>query len=263
MKQIEVFVDSVYQNVGGNKKEIQELKAEMKTHLLEAVHELKAEGKSEREAIDIAIERFGGEREIRSIVAELFRVQKVFAKKILLAAVALLVLGVIGFGLAGLSEFQHYQNIEKVGNEILSSLGPGTTISNDAKAIMTSSVEDNAFIYGVKANYLKDLKNSQSNFELFEEGQETSLLMTHFNTGFSKDDWSVEMEISNFDVVTYSSLFSGLVVYWVLFAIWAIINAYHQRRLNISWIVAFSILNVVGFLIYRLVGKRVQSNTLS
>ena len=41
MKQIEAFVDSVYQNVGGNKKEIQELKAEMKGHLLEAVHELK------------------------------------------------------------------------------------------------------------------------------------------------------------------------------------------------------------------------------
>ena len=43
MKQIEAFVDSVYQNVGGSKREIQELKAEMKSHLLEAVHELKNE----------------------------------------------------------------------------------------------------------------------------------------------------------------------------------------------------------------------------
>jgi cytochrome c-type biogenesis protein CcmH/NrfF len=59
MKQIEAFVDSVYQNVGGNEKEIQELKAEMKNHLLEAVDELKKEGKSEQEAIDIAIDRFG------------------------------------------------------------------------------------------------------------------------------------------------------------------------------------------------------------
>ena len=68
MKQIEDFVDSVYHGVGGNEKEIQELKAEMKGHLLEAVHELKKEGKSEQEAINIAIERFGGEKEMRSVV---------------------------------------------------------------------------------------------------------------------------------------------------------------------------------------------------
>ncbi|WP_185807831.1 hypothetical protein [Lysinibacillus telephonicus] len=43
MKKIESYVDGVYSSVGGNKKEIEELKAEMKSHLIEAVHELKAE----------------------------------------------------------------------------------------------------------------------------------------------------------------------------------------------------------------------------
>lgn len=42
MRQIDAYVDSVYENIGGNRKEIQELKAEMKSHLIEAVHELKA-----------------------------------------------------------------------------------------------------------------------------------------------------------------------------------------------------------------------------
>ena len=51
MKQIEAFVDSVYQKVGGNKKAIKELKAEMKSHLLEAVHELKSEGKSKKKRL--------------------------------------------------------------------------------------------------------------------------------------------------------------------------------------------------------------------
>ena len=51
MKQIEAFVDSVYQNVGGNKKEIQELKAEMRSHFLKAVDELKAEGKTEKKLL--------------------------------------------------------------------------------------------------------------------------------------------------------------------------------------------------------------------
>ena len=36
----------------------------MKSHLIEAVHELKAKGKTEQEAIEIAINRFGGEKVI-------------------------------------------------------------------------------------------------------------------------------------------------------------------------------------------------------
>ena len=55
MKQIEAFVDSVYQNVGGNKKEIQELKAEMKSHLLEAVHELKTEGNQNKKQLKLRL----------------------------------------------------------------------------------------------------------------------------------------------------------------------------------------------------------------
>ena len=48
----------------------------MRNHLLETVHELKLEGKSENEAINIAIERFGGQEEMRSIVHQLFKDQK-------------------------------------------------------------------------------------------------------------------------------------------------------------------------------------------
>src|SRR6476646_3039740 len=98
MNKIESFVDSVYQNVGGNKKEIQELKTEMKSHLLEAVHELKAEGKTEQEAIETAIERFGGEKEIRSVIGQLFKTQKTFAKRVLYIAIVFLVLSLSAFG---------------------------------------------------------------------------------------------------------------------------------------------------------------------
>lgn len=52
----------------------------MKNHLIEAVHELILEGKSETEAIRIAIERFGGEKEIRTVIGQLFDVQKQFSR---------------------------------------------------------------------------------------------------------------------------------------------------------------------------------------
>ncbi|WP_440970517.1 permease prefix domain 1-containing protein [Peribacillus frigoritolerans] len=258
MKQIEVFVDSVYLNATGNRKEIKELKAEMKNHLLEAVYELKSEGKSEQEAIEIAIERFGGENEIRSVVSQLFQAQKTFAKRVLYIAFTFLLLGIIGFLSLGLFEYQHYKNVENIGNEILRSLGTQTTISNDTKEIMTASVEDNKFIYGVKVTS----NISNSDFEFFEE---TNPILNHFNTGFNnkESDWSVEMEISNFDRLTYGLLSIGLVVYWVLFTIWATINAYHHRRLNIGWIIVFAIFNVLGYLVYYLIGKKDHSNTIS
>ncbi|MFC0472274.1 permease prefix domain 1-containing protein [Halalkalibacter kiskunsagensis] len=68
MKKIDEYVDYVYNNVEGSKEEIQELKMEMKTHLQELVLELKSEGVEEEKAILMAIERFGDENEIRSIV---------------------------------------------------------------------------------------------------------------------------------------------------------------------------------------------------
>ena len=77
MKKIEEFVNSIYRNVDGNKEEINELKQEgMRTHLLESVHDLKQEGKSEEEAIRIAIENFGEKKQITKGLYEFFNAQK-------------------------------------------------------------------------------------------------------------------------------------------------------------------------------------------
>jgi hypothetical protein len=58
-------------------------------------------------------------------------------------------------------------------------------------------------------------------------------------------------------------LFIGVAVYATLFTIWATINAYHHRRLNIGWIIVFALFNVLGYLVYRLVGRKVQLNAIS
>lgn len=66
------------------------------------------------------------------------------------------------------------------------------------------------------------------------------------------------------DSITTGIFLLVFLVYWVLFAIWAIINSYHQRRLNFGWIIIFSVLNVVGYMMLRLVGEsksRVEYNS--
>ena len=64
MKRIDKFVNSIYKDVVGDKQEIEDLRQEMRSHLLEAVEELKGKGKTEEEAIRIAIDNFGGKSQI-------------------------------------------------------------------------------------------------------------------------------------------------------------------------------------------------------
>ncbi len=64
------------------------------------------------------------------------------------------------------------------------------------------------------------------------------------------------VESKSYAQAGYLLLNLSVCVFWVLFTIWATINAYHHRRLNAGWVIAFAFLNIVGYLIYVLMGKR-------
>ncbi|MQR95882.1 permease prefix domain 1-containing protein [Fictibacillus phosphorivorans] len=97
MKQIDKYIQSIYKDVVGSRNEVEELKREMRAHLIEAVEELKAEGKTEAEAIRIAINNFGGENQMVKGLSEFFTVQKKFTNYILSLSVLFLVLSAIFF----------------------------------------------------------------------------------------------------------------------------------------------------------------------
>lgn len=97
MKKIEEFVNSIYRNVDGNKDEINELKQEMRMHLLESVHDLKQEGKSEEQAIRIAIENFGEKKQITKGLYEFFNAQKRFTRYVLAVSFISLLLSIFFF----------------------------------------------------------------------------------------------------------------------------------------------------------------------
>ncbi|MCT9852420.1 permease prefix domain 1-containing protein [Priestia megaterium] len=93
MKKINQFVDSIYSDVSG--KEAEEMKEEMRTHLIETVEDLKLEGKSEKEAIEIALNRFGDEKQITKGLFSLFKEQSTIVKKLFRCSVVLLIVGFI------------------------------------------------------------------------------------------------------------------------------------------------------------------------
>lgn len=136
MKQIDEFVNLIYSDVNG--KEAKELKQEMRSHLLEAVSDLKAEGKSEKEAIDIAISRFGDEKQITKGLFTIFKAQNNVTKNLIRTSMVALVLGLIV--LIGLiwtenNNQNRLHNIDQTVNSVNGILADGTFSEEKNKKI--------------------------------------------------------------------------------------------------------------------------------
>lgn len=105
MKQIDDYIEAICQDIDGDSEELAEIKAEMRSHLLEAVEELKAQGKSEEESIYIALSRFGDRGDIQSGLKEVLQQQKRFARNILRIALGFLAAGILCFTLFMVQHF--------------------------------------------------------------------------------------------------------------------------------------------------------------
>jgi hypothetical protein len=273
MKQIEAFVDEVYHGASGNKKEIEELKAEMKNHLLEAFHELKSEGKTEAEALDTAIERFGGENEIRSIVTQLFQAQKVFAKRVLYIALAFLILTSIVCGILWAMDSADINENMMVAREIHTRLEGQDAISQDTKEGIFSLLQDENQILNLQIYKMEDVERVSGSdsvsyhltgaapiyeYGVFNDPTKPRWMLHESSYPLNNSDWYVQMEtITLFSFIPF--IFNaGIAIYATLFTIWATINAYHHRRLHAGWVIAFALLNVVGYLIYVLIGRKTK-----
>ncbi|MCA0147269.1 PLD nuclease N-terminal domain-containing protein [Rossellomorea vietnamensis] len=268
MRQIDAYVDSVYQHIGGNRKEIQELKAEMKSHLLEAVHELRAEGMGEQEAVDVAIERFGGEQEMRSIVGQLFKAQKSFAKWVLYLALVVLLFTVSAFGYIWSLEEENASENSEIASQVAYVLENKSSITDEMKVKINSLIEMTDQIASVEIYDVSSVENTNMVFDYVRDAKpdyrfeqkvwNPEWLQADFfpyGNGDGKQ-WYIQMDTRHIGDWLAIILFSGMATYITLFTIWATINAYHHRRLNIGWIVVFALFNVLGYLVYYVVGRK-------
>ncbi len=276
MKQIEAFVNEAYHSVNGNKQEIAELKAEMKNHLFEAVYELKKEGKSEEEAIEIAITRFGGEKEMRSIVKQLFQAQKIFAKWVLLLAVMVLFISLALFEVSKLYQEKNDTQNTNAATNIYTILQKDKNISETTREKIIAIVQSTDHIAKVRIFNVHDLKDEYGSISIrTSTGKEADpnykierdvwapKWLINDSYMYITSDWYIKMDTVHMEGFMYTALVVGIAVYVVLFTIWAIVNAYQHRRLHIGWIIAFVLFNVIGYLVYYLSGKKETSTKIS
>jgi heme/copper-type cytochrome/quinol oxidase subunit 4 len=259
MNDIEAFVDSIYKDAGGNKNEIKELKTEIKSHLLEAVHDLMSEGRSQQEAIDIAIERFGGEKEMRAI-GQMFKSQKVFATRVLYIAFAILIVCLVMSGLIWAVEQRNRDENYYVASSIYEVLGNNSFISIEMDKKIKALVQDTKQVTNIQVYKMSDIKmvtedgsvsylinNSEPIYQYIREIRPSSVIDFYYPM---KNEWFIHVESKNLATIVGYILTSGIAVYVALFTIWGTINSYHHKRLNIGWIIVFALLNVFGFWIY-------------
>ncbi|WP_156316748.1 permease prefix domain 1-containing protein [Bacillus sp. FJAT-22090] len=229
MKQIEGFVDSVYQNVGGNKKELQELKAEMKSYLLEAVHELKLEGKSEQVAVEIAIKRFGKENELRSAISEIFETQKVFGKMLLYIGIAILLLSTIVFSYFLSIGNQRTSEQSEIAYEIGDIVESNPELSEATEEKIEKLLNDAVYIKKMNVYLNEDRENPV--YELNKSTNQTfSLMYSDLYYGSGDINSFIEIKVLDYRNIGFLTMFFGFTCFVVLFIIWAIINIYHKKR---------------------------------
>src|SRR5690625_4770112 len=270
MKQIELFIEEIYHDVDGNKQEIEELKIEMKTHLLETVNELKAEGKSDQEAIDLAIERFGTEEDIRNVVGQLFQTQKLFAKHVLYAALFFLLLSLSGVLFLERASENNTHDLSNQGSTILEQLHNEPTLTETTQRELAQLVNESENVSTLRLYNLRNIQLDENGrgsvyeyvqhaapvFQYEDNVHGPEWLYSVYPVAKHDSQWYVEMDVRFVESPLSSFILASFAIYLTLFTIWATINAYHHQRLHLGWFLAFAVLNVFGYLLYYLTGRR-------
>ncbi len=241
MKQIEEFVNSIYDNV--SVKEAKDLKEEMRSHLLEAVAELKAEGKAEEEAIKIAINRFGDEKQITKGLLSLFKAQNTIVKNLFRVTLIFLIIGLgsfIGLGVRDQVDGNEQLNVQATLNTVISNSGDKKLSEAEKNQIIATFKEvtndklDYFFLYKKPDGFPEHIESTEFP-QVYSEMYEVLKYGTSHNTYFSNDnkDWYAEVGYSRSQTLgtLYAIPYSFLIISAILGLVVFILKQNSQRKM--------------------------------
>lgn len=271
MKRIDEYIDILYKNRKGDPKEIEELKIEMKNHLIEAVEELKNEGHSEQSSINIAIERFGDENEIGEELTEVFNSEIRFSKVIFKVSILALIISIVAFigyrvssktipfTLKVPKEFKIIENKIKEGEKISQEEVTNILLKyNKQFRYVVLFKENNSSISSVYPSEFsieeiqKDKENYLEKSFYSVDGTEWIIRYGFISEGFY---FIVPLIMKVVSIVLFC-------VYWIGFGVWCIINAWNKKKLNLAWGILFVLFNVLAFGVF-LIDKKSKLRSVS
>lgn len=281
MEKIDKYINSIYRGMSNSSKEADDLKQDMKMHLMQTVKELQENGVTEEESIRIAIERFGEEFQIRSELSQVLRFQKLFAQKTLMVS---LILVVISAALFITSLFIHqdsnkrYNVMDSQLKTLENNLKSGGITGADTylKELFTSN--NNQITYAAIKELPSDFVDFTKSKEVFpgeiKYSYPENIKNEYYSNRFGHEvdvngiRYLLETGVNTSANTDSSSLYSGLsilifTICWVLWIIWSIINVHGYGYLNTKWCILLSLTGILGYFIFSLSvnPKNVVNNT--
>jgi hypothetical protein len=282
MNKVDSYINSVYRDFDGNHEEIEMLKKEMRDHLFQSVRDLKLEGKSEEESMNIAIKRFGEVNQLKKELIDIYGFHNKFQRVIFILSMVLLTISILlNFSRGAINAYGgnvRRSMVEKVSNVIIQSNG------NITKGQLNSLFDQNKLkfnlinadlkyiaIYRYPKNYKGDFDSvSFKNAKYIYPSTETlNNDLSRFgyigNAGLGKEitsngyRWYISIVYMNpgvvygMDYIFKLLMVASLSAYWVLFGVWASIKLYYfTGKYNKSWIIVFFIFNIVGYILFKI-----------
>ncbi|MBZ9614297.1 permease prefix domain 1-containing protein [Clostridium estertheticum] len=257
---------------------MKDFKNEMKANLLSSVDDLLSQGYEEINAVELAIKRFGEVDSIKTEIKEVYKTKYLYAKKLLNITIIVGVLGILlSFGGGIWKNYSVDRPINDIYSIIEKNMGNGSNpITDNMKNNLKDKVDKSfAIDYVTLQIFDKNDKyiNTDTNLK-YDYNYAPRMTIDEFGNGrpktllrfvaYAQNSKQIEIKGSNKGIIVITEtrdigfmIFQIvpilLLIYWVLFAIWASINSVNNKR-SIIWIFVFILLNVVGYLIYYLDG---------
>ncbi|KEI91417.1 hypothetical protein FDB72_16540 [Clostridium botulinum] len=292
MKRVDKYIDLVYKTVEGNKEEINIMKQEMKSHLVQSIIELQQEGKSEEESINIAISRFGEVNQIKDELREIYSFHKRFSKNILIAALIVLFIGTVSL----ITKSFGYKLTEMTMDSVNNAIRQSDEIPKDKirklfkknKRILKYDNKNLKYIAVFKKpkyykvgfyrdeDKLEEAKYTYPSMEELNKELKRIGYISNVSEGGElindKNDnkWSIRIGYidpnSQWAINNLPNIFiiGCFVAYWILFGVWAIVKAYRTNGYNLAWAILFFIFNIFAYILFKLTnGKKVVNPTIN
>ncbi|MGE6555931.1 permease prefix domain 1-containing protein [Exiguobacterium artemiae] len=249
---INEYVDRLYRSADPDLSETKELKDETRQHLEEAVAELVFDGYSEQAAIKMAINRFGGEEQSEALIHELQLVQKLFAKRILLAGIIVMIVSLL-FGSGG---FMARSMSDVMERGIPYELGEKWQ-TTDAAPLKTV-VEEEWSVTGARIYSTSTDGERMALEQRYEQHVPSAFrpFISSLASGSPDGSWNVELDMIDTVVIGLAVALLGLTAAHVLFAIWIIIQRYRTDRLSRTTTVLSIVIPALSILLYFVTKKR-------
>ena len=272
LQKVDKYIDKLAFNLNENKDELNDFKEEMKSNLISSITELIQQGKSEQDAYQIAIDRFGKVEHLEKELNSLYNIKKVFIKWLLLLAITI---GIIGIGVLIFAEVINVGKINGVTsndikNIVLKNIGnEDNFITDNMKKELELKVNQSKNITALgitigdqnvdklKRNYIYVYPTNTT----YDYYGNIATVKGFFNKSFSMGykfkipntdkTMNIDINLTQINYVLYNVSYSLFLIYWVLFSVWASINIIYSRR-NKLWIILVCLTNLLGYAFYKL-----------